>query len=501
MNAITQSLFDFSSATPVVPSRPLIVDSFAGGGGASTGIELALGRSPDIAINHSAEALALHAANHPDTLHLSKNIWKVDPLEAVGNRRVGLAWFSPDCKHFSVAKGGKPVKRNIRDLAWVVVGWAKRARPEVIVVENVEEFEGWGPLVEGKPDNWYPCPDRVGETFKRWVGDLKRLGYRVDWKLLKACDFGAPTIRERLFVIARRDGLPIVWPTPTHGPGRAHPWRTAADVIDWTLPCPSIFDTSEEIFAKHGVRAVRPLAENTLARIAKGLQRYVLDPADPFIVEGAARSLISYYSEKGESENARANSVDEPLRTITTANRHAVVAAYLVKYYGAGAGVDVAEPLHTVTTRDRFGLVYAFLTPFYSCGLGQEADAPLRTLTTKEKFGVVTVNVAGKPYAIVDIGLRMLTPRELYSAQGFPADYRIDAGADGKPFTRKTQVACVGNSVSPPVAAAIVRADGKPFTRKTQVACVGNSVSPPVAAAIVRANCSHLSETLLLEAA
>lgn len=419
MNAHTQALFDLSTATPVVPSRPLIVDSFAGGGGASTGIELALGRSPDIAINHSSEALALHAANHPDTIHLDSNIWDVSPLEVTKGRHLGLFWASPDCKHFSKAKGGKPVDRNIRDLAWVVVKWAEEAKPDVIILENVEEFQTWGPLVKTAPGVYKPCPARAGKTFKRWIADLRRLGYRVEWRELVAADYGAPTSRKRLFVIARRDGLPIVWPTPTHGPDGTLPWRTAAEIIDWTLPCPSLFDTSDEIFSQHGIKANRPLAENTLARITKGVKRHVLDAEHPFVFGDAAQFLISYYSET--DENARTNSVHEPLRTITTANRHAVVAVRLIEDDGAG---------------------------------------------------VVTVNVAGKPHKIVDIGMRMLSPRELYLAQGFPADYEIDAGADGIPFTRKTKVSCVGNSVC-----------------------------PPVAAAIVRANCMHLAEHHMLEAA
>jgi DNA (cytosine-5)-methyltransferase 1 len=253
----------------------LIVDSFAGGGGASTGIEMALGRSPDYAINHDPEALALHRANHPETVHLSKNIYKVDPMDVVGRRKVGLLWASPDCKHFSKAKGGKPVKREIRDLAWTVVLWAERVRPRVIILENVEEFQTWGPLVQAEK-GIFPCPDRKGETFHAWIAALKKHGYKVEWKELRACDYGAPTTRKRLFLIARCDGKPIVWPVATHGPGR-QPYRTAAShVIDWSIPCPSIFDTTEQIWDRFGVRAIRPLAENTLARIAKGVKRYDL---------------------------------------------------------------------------------------------------------------------------------------------------------------------------------------------------------------------------------
>ena len=254
--------------------RELIVDSFAGGGGASTGIELALGRSPDIAINHDAEALALHRINHPETWHLPHNVWKVDPVAVTAGRPVGLLWASPDCKHFSKAKGGKPVKRNIRDLAWVVPRWAKQVRPRVIILENVEEFRDWGPIsAEG-----VPCKERKGDEFKRWCAELKRLGYRVEHRELRACDYGAPTIRKRLFVIARRDGEKIVWPKPTHGrpddpeviSGRKLPWRTAADIIDWSLPCHSIFLSREE---GRAVGVNRPLADATMARIARGGKR------------------------------------------------------------------------------------------------------------------------------------------------------------------------------------------------------------------------------------
>lgn len=314
-------------------NEPLIIDSFAGGGGASTGIEMALGRSPDIAINHDADALAMHQVNHPETLHLSKNIWHVDPLEAVGNRRVGLAWFSPDCKHFSKAKGGRPVKRSIRDLAWVVVLWAKRVRPEVIFLENVEEFKDWGPVSEdGKP-----CAVRKGETFKRWAGDLKRLGYKLEFRELRACDYGAPTIRKRLFMIARRDGSPIVWPKPTHGPpddpdviaGRKLPWRTAAEIIDWSIPCPSIFDTSEEIKAKYGIRAIRPLAEATMRRIARGVVRYVLEAKKPFIVN--------------LTHGARVEDADEPLKTVTCANR-GEKAVVVPTFVGCGGRAGQSAP-------------------------------------------------------------------------------------------------------------------------------------------------------------
>ncbi|MEJ0092807.1 MAG: DNA cytosine methyltransferase [Methylocella sp.] len=309
----------------------LIIDSFAGGGGgASLGIEMACGRSPDIAINHDAEALAMHAINHPATLHLPHNVWKVDPSEVCQRRPVGLLWASPDCKHHSKAKGGKPVKRSIRDLAWVVVRWAKQVRPRVIFVENVEEFRDWGPL--GADDR--PCPDRKGKTFDAWLAELRRLGYKVEHRELRACDYGAPTIRKRLFIIARRDGLPIVWPKPTHGvkdnpavkSGELLPWRAAADIIDWSLPCHSIFLSREQ---GRAVGVNRPLAPNTMERIAKGVRRYVIDAASPFIVP---------VTHAGDS---RVHGIDEPLRTVTTSPRgeHALVTPFVTSIAMAKAAV------------------------------------------------------------------------------------------------------------------------------------------------------------------
>jgi len=351
----------------------LIIDSFAGGGGASTGIEMALGRSPDIAINHDAEAIAMHRANHPETLHVERNIWKADPDDLVGNRPVGLLWASPDCKHFSKAKGGKPVKRNIRDLAWTVVLWARRVRPRVIILENVEEFRDWGPLTEREPGRFAPCPDRRGQTFAAWVKDLKRLGYKVEWRELRACDYGAPTIRKRLFVIARRDGHPIIWPKPTHGApddpdvlaGRKLPYRTAADsVIDFSIPCPSIFLTKEEARA---IGCKRPLAENTMARIAKGVKRYVIDAAEPFIV--------SYYGE-GAGGTDRSSAVDQPLRTVVTENRHAFVQPFVANltHQGGDRVERIDDPLRTVTgaNRGEKALVAPYLVPRYGERAGQE---------------------------------------------------------------------------------------------------------------------------------
>lgn len=724
----------------------LICDSFAGGGGASTGIEMALGRSPDIAINHNPAALALHAANHPDTLHLSENVWKVDPLDYVRGRHVGLAWFSPDCKHFSKAKGGKPVERNIRDLAWVVVLWAQRVRPDVILLENVEEFREWGPLIE-TDRGLMPCPDNRGKTFDKWLRDLRKCGYKVEWRELRACDYGAPTIRKRLFLIARCDGQKIVWPKPTHGKpsdpdviaGRKKPWRTAAGIIDWSLPCPSIFDTSAEIMDKHGLRAVRPLASATMSRVARGMKRYVLDAKRPFTVSvahgysggrreypvdepfatvtsggishavvapsvirfntgatghdareplatvtansfkkrpggaaplgiiapvltyaqqgGANRSVkepahtitasakdqnaliaptliqTGYGEREGQAPRAldieaplgtvvaggvkhalavptlvgcggragqsRPRGVDEPAATITakadvcvatavlakdrrteeTTNRpddrqvdghssstspagdnvaaflaqhntglvghdaeeplstivqkgctQSVVSAFISRQFGTSTGHGMDEPTHTATAEVNKSMLVAphlmtmrnagkpfngadepthtitaggaglsvvapFMQKYYGTGDGARVDDPCHSVTTKDRFGFVeasvdwppfteevaararavadfmrehgfwderefvTVEIEGETFTVVDIGMRMLTPRELFSAQGFPADYIIDLEHNGKPLPKSDQIACCGNSVSPPMAAALVAAN------------------------------------------
>jgi DNA (cytosine-5)-methyltransferase 1 len=560
-------------------TTPLIIDSFAGGGGASTGIELALGRSPDVAINHDPAALSMHQANHPATLHLTSNVWQVDPDEVTRGRRVGLAWFSPDCKHHSKAKGGKPVSKGVRDLAWVVILWARRARPAVILLENVEEFQAWGPLTsDSKPD-----PDRRGQTFAAWVRELRRLGYKVEWRELRACDFGAPTIRKRLFVVARCDGRPIVWPEPTHGKpgapevlaGTRQPWRSAASIIDWSLPCPSIFDTAEQIMAKHGLRAVRPLKDATLARIARGVQRYVIEAAEPFFVTygqhgGANRSatdplhtitaslkdqnaivvptlvqtgygeapgqkprsldlhqplgtvvagggkhavvastLVSYYG-AGNGSIDRSASIESPLLTVTTENRHALVSAFLAQHNGGermqnAAGRAASDPLSTLTTRgtqqqivaahmvnmhgatrsardiadphpaicaggQHGALVAAFLQKYYGQGLGQSCDGPLHTVATRDTFGLVQVQIAGEPYVITDIGMRMLTPREQFRAQGFPESYQIDFGHDGQPMTKSDQTRMCGNSVCPPLAEALVRANCKHMMVERMVA-------------------------------
>lgn len=359
-----------------MPDLPLIIDSFAGGGGASTGIEAALGRSPDVAINHNAAALALHAANHPETLHIDSNIWDVEPGWVTKGRPVGLLWASPDCKHFSKAKGGAPRDRNIRDLAWVVVKWAEEARPDVICMENVEEFVTWGPVGE----DGQPVKELAGVTFELWIKRLKKAGYRVQWRELRACDYGAPTIRKRWFLVARRDGRPIRWPKPTHGDpkspevrkGKLLPWRTAAECIDWSLHCPSIFDTSEQIKARYGLRAVRPLATNTLARVARGMKRYVLDAQRPFIVN--------------LTHGARLEDAAQPFRTITGAHRgeKAVVVPSIVGCGGRAAqsrarGGD--EPFATVTAKADACLVAASITRFNSGATGSDLSGPAPTVT------------------------------------------------------------------------------------------------------------------------
>lgn len=533
----------------------LIVDQFAGGGGASLGIEMALGRSPDIAINHDPEAVALHQANHPTTQHHCESVWNVDPRVVTQGRPVGLMWLSPDCKHFSKAKGGKPVEKKIRGLAWIAVKWAKLVAPRVIILENVEEFQTWGPLTA----NDMPCPERRGLTFKRWVGSLRNLGYAVEWRELRACDYGAPTIRKRLFLVARRDGLPIVWPRQTHAQKPAQglrAWRTAADCIDWTIPCPSIFERD------------RPLAENTLRRIAAGVKRYVIEAAEPFIVpithHGDARansvreplraitaakrgehalvvpSLIDAahgevspsgvrrrgrghhdikrplgtiaasgnqalvgatliqtgYGER-QGQAPRVPGLDKPLGTLVSGQKHGLVSAFLAQHnteqVGFNAGRRADQPVSTITASGshqqvvashlvklrgtckdgqrtdapaptitgggwHVGEVRAFLVKYYSeGGQWQSPGEPMHTVPTKDRMGLVTV--AGEEYAIADIGMRMLQPRELYRAQGFPEDYRIDISYGGKPLTKIAQVRMCGNSVSPPVAAAIVAAN------------------------------------------
>nr|DAF36728.1 MAG TPA: DNA cytosine methyltransferase [Caudoviricetes sp.] len=540
----------------------LLVDNFAGGGGASTGIELATGYSVDIAINHDPEAIKMHKANHPNTKHYCENVWAVDPVKACNGHPVALAWFSPDCKHFSKAKGGKPKDKNIRGLAGVACRWAGLVRPRVIMLENVEEFKTWGPL--GR--RHHPIKAKQGKTFEKFVQQLTDLGYEVQFRELIAADYGAPTMRKRFFMIARCDGKPIVWPEPTHAPvdseevkaGLLKPYVGAYTQLDFSLPCPSIFDTSEEIKEKYGIRAVRPLAPKTMERIARGLKKFVLDNPEPFIVPigygerkgqaprvhdiekplptivGSGKhylceptlapymgtnttnhpggnckdpihtittgnqhclispTLIQYHSETAQGE-VRGQTIKDPIMTVDGSNRYGLVTSFIQKYYGGnyqGNGSDIKEPLHTITTLERnamcavnliqmnnhcdgrdvkepiptitagdghFGEVRAFLIKYYGQGTGQDIKAPLDTVTAQDRFGLVTIN--GVDYQIVDIGLRMLEPRELYGCQGFPDDYIIDHDYTGKTYPRSEQVRRCGNAVCPPIPAALVRAN------------------------------------------
>nr|WP_321482311.1 DNA cytosine methyltransferase [uncultured Cohaesibacter sp.] len=494
---------------------PIFIDSFAGGGGASTGVEMALGRSPDFAINHDDAALAMHAANHPTTKHLLSDVFALDIRSYTMGRKVWGMWASPDCTHFSRARGGKPTSKRVRGLAWVIVEYAQKLganRPYVIFMENVEEFLTW-------------------EDFDSWKAALEKLGYRLEWKTLRACDYGAPTIRKRLFIIMRRDGRKIRWPEPTHGApdsegvlaGKLKPWRTAAEIIDWSQPCHSIFLSKEEARA---VGVKRPLAENTLKRIAAGIKRFVIDAKQPFILnmshggrleptteplrtttttKGGERAIVvptlvqTGYGER-QGQAPRALDLCKPLGTIVAGgNKHALVAAFMAQHNLGVVGRPANEPLSTITTRgtqtqlvcssmvsmrgtsgsqlDKSAMdvrgpvptisaggnhaaeVRAFLIKYYGVGVGQSVNEPLHTITTNDRFGLVTVDIGGEPYVITDIGMRMLTPRELYRAQGFPDDYKIDVDHNGRKLSKTDQIAKCGNSVSPKVAEAIVRAN------------------------------------------
>jgi len=546
-----------------LPGRPIVVDGFAGGGGASVGLSAAIGRSVDVAINHDKDAIAMHISNHPETKHYCENIWDVDPAEVCEGRDVDVAWFSPDCTHYSKARGSKPVKKNIRGLAWVVVRWAELVKPRIIFVENVEEFQTWGPVDR---ETEQPIKEKSGVTFKLWVWKLRELGYDVDWRVLTASDYGTPTTRKRLFIVARCDGCPVEWPAPTHGSPkqiqrelkatghcRRKPWRTAADIVDWSLECPSIFLGPDEAKAK-GCR--RPLREKTLKRISEGIRRYVIDTHDPFIVQvnyggnefrgqspneplptvsqrhgfgvvtpymlslqhgGSHRScrvpartvtssrkdcnllvsplLTSYYGPKPGDGGHRGRSIEQPLPTQPTENRFALVSAFLAKHFGGVVGIDTRSPFPTITNRPtqnqivaatlvknnhlakqsftideplrticsqgaHHAEVRAFLMRYYSQG-GQWSPLrkPLPTITARDRLCLGIVLVAGEPFMIVDIGMRMLTPRELFRAQGFADDYDIETGVNGRPATKSAQVARCGNSVCPQVVEALVRAN------------------------------------------
>lgn len=434
----------------------IIVDNFAGGGGASTGMELATGRVVDIAINHDPDAILMHRTNHPHTTHYQASVWDVDPVEVCRGRPVGLAWFSPDCKHFSKAKGGKPVDKNIRGLAWIVLRWAGTVRPRVIILENVEEFQTWGPVRKGKP-----VKKLTGQTFRKWLDQLRNLGYDVEWQELVAADYGAPTTRKRFFLIARCDGRPIVWPTPTHAQadspevkaGLRKPWRSAAEIIDWSLPTLSIFDTKESIREKYNLTAQRPLRPNTMARVARGVDKFVIKTASPFLV------VVNHSGE------FRGQGAGEPLHTITAKDREGVVAAHMVKLKGTNLGGPVSEPVQTITAGGgHFGVVTTMIAPV-SPGADLKNWPKIRELlNTYCGYGlkedeVILFQITGGLYFMADIGLRMLTPRELYRANGFPDDYIIDRDYTGKEYGKAKQVARCGNAVPPPFATALVRAN------------------------------------------
>lgn len=587
----------------------ITVDNFAGGGGASSGIELALGRIVNAAINHDAAAILMHRTNHPYTEHYQASVWDINPREVCRGRPVALAWFSPDCKHFSKAKGAALVDKHIRGLAWITLRWAGTVRPRVIILENVEEFQTWGPVRKGKP-----VKKKAGQTFQKFIAQLRDLGYKVEWRELVAADYGAPTTRKRFVLIARCDGRPICWPEPTHAPrdsdavksGKLLPWRSAAEIIDWSLPCPSIFDSKAEIKEKYGLSAVRPLASNTMRRIIRGVDKFTIKSGEPFIVPSGygeragqaprvhavneplptavgkgkhavcdallapltvtntsnsvgatagdpvhtvttagnqmlvtpnlmcigqtgggdrirdvrepapttvskqeacltAASLIQYHTE--QTENVRASGLGGPINTVDASNRYGLTCANLVEYYTGGRPLDVKNPMHTVTSHDREAVVAAHVVKFKGDNLGSSPADPVQTVTASagkdracgggtfavcktilckikpEDNGglyhwpeirallnkhcgyqmadddILLLEICGAVYYIADIGLRMLSPRELYNAMGFPPDYIIDRDYLGRPYPKNEQVARCGNAVCPPLAAAVVRAN------------------------------------------
>ena len=565
----------------------IIVDNFAGGGGASTGIEIATGMAVAIAINHDPAAILMHKTNHPYTEHFQASVWDIDPVAVCRGRRVGLAWFSPDCKHFSKAKGAALVDRKIRGLAWITLRWAAKVRPRVIILENVEEFQTWGPVRKGKP-----VKKLAGTTFRKFIDQLTELGYTVEYRELIAADYGAPTSRKRFYMVARCDRKPIVWPKPTHsktGADGLPKWRCASEIIDWSLPCPSVFASKAQIMDKYGLKAVRPLAKNTMRRIIRGVDKFTIRSGKPFIVQqkfqnaaqniekplttvtavgahelckpllapvtvtntsnsvggtvGApvhtvttagnqmlvtpflaecnhsggghvapvtdahktitakhtggivAPALIQYHTE--QTEHVRASGLGTPIHTVDASNRYGLTCANLVEYYTCGRPLDVQEPMHTVTSHDREAVVAAHVVKFKGDNLGHGADEPMQTVTTSagefavckvylakmhggDELGywplirdllnefcgytlaedeVLLLEISGALYYIADIGLRMLSPRELYNAMGFPPDYIIDRDYEGNEYKKSAQVARCGNAVCPPVASALVRAN------------------------------------------
>ncbi len=612
----------------------IIVDNFAGGGGASTGIEIATGRLVALAVNHDPAAILMHRTNHPYTEHFQASVWDIDPKAVCRGRPVGLAWFSPDCKHFSKAKGAALVDRKIRGLAWITLRWAATVRPRVIILENVEEFRTWGPVRKGKP-----VKKLAGTTFRKFIRQLEELGYDVEYRELIAADYGAPTSRKRFYLIARCDGRPIVWPEPTHsktGADGLPKWRSAAEIIDWSLPCPSVFASKAEIMERYGLKAVRPLAKNTMRRVIRGVDKFTIRSGKPFIVptgygerkgqaprvhdidapvptivgtgkENLCRpllapvtvtntsnsvggtvgapvhtvttagnqmlvtpslvsigqtgggdrirdlrepvpttvskqeaclvspSLIQYHTE--QTEHVRASGLGTPINTVDASNRYGLTCANLVEYYTSGRPLDVQDPLHTVTSHDREAVVAAHIAKYYGGVVGEKVGEPLPTVTaidhnavcaahvvkfkgdnvgtppseplqtvtasagkeracsggtfavckaylakirsgddlghwpeirallnefcgyTLAEDEVLLLEIGGALYYIADIGLRMLSPRELYNAMGFPTDYIIDRDYLGNEYKKSAQVARCGNAVCPPVASALVRAN------------------------------------------
>lgn len=612
----------------------IIVDNFAGGGGASTGIEIATGRLVALAVNHDPAAILMHRTNHPYTEHFQASVWDIDPEAVCRGRPVGLAWFSPDCKHFSKAKGAALVDRKIRGLAWITLRWAATVRPRVIILENVEEFQTWGPVRKGKP-----VKRLAGTTFRKFIDQLTELGYTVEYRELIAADYGAPTSRKRFYLVARCDGKPIVWPKPTHsktGADGLPKWRSAAEIIDWSLPCPSVFASKAEIMERYGLKAVRPLAKNTMRRVIRGVDKFTIRSGKPFIVptgygerkgqaprvhdidapvptivgtgkENLCRpllapvtvtntsnsvggtvgapvhtvttagnqmlvtpslvsigqtgggdrirdlrepvpttvskqeaclvspSLIQYHTE--QTESVRASGLGTPINTVDASNRYGLTCANLVEYYTGGRPLDVQDPLHTVTSHDREAVVAAHIAKYYGGVVGEKVGEPLPTVTaidhnavcaahvvkfkgdnvgtppseplqtvtasagkeracsggtfavcrahlakirsgddlghwpeirallnefcgyTLAEDEVLLLEIGGALYYISDIGLRMLSPRELYNAMGFPPDYIIDRDYEGNEYKKSAQVARCGNAVCPPVASALVRAN------------------------------------------
>lgn len=510
-------------------STEIVTDSFCGAGGASHGIRLALGRQPEVAINHNPTQIRIHTANHPETEHFISDIWEVDPVEATGGRDVGFSWFSPDCTHFSKAKGGKPKSAKIRALAWTTCRWAKAVRPRICVVENVEEILGWCPLKDGKPTGatvemkHEGVTRKVGTTFARWFRRMERMGYVGSWRVLRACDYGAPTTRKRVFFIFRRDGIAPQWPAPTHGDAKARaknpalaPWRTAAECIDFTIPNHSIFLTSSDV-KKAGLKIRRPLALPTLRRIARGMHRHVLTSAKPFIVPDGQAPILTQtgYGERHATEACRAQDtrvldLQEPLGSIVACGiKHAVSAAVLapivVKHNGGheGPGTSCLAPMDALVATNNKGLALACLTKYNGTQQFPDIDGPGPTITCTEGLAVsiaqtiavdcltpeqiagaqrcytflaehgaldgvqadpvnrlVFVRVDGLWYVVVDICMRMLTPRELARCQGFDDSYDIDLGGT---LSKELTVRGIGNSVCPQLAMAIALANlGRP---------------------------------------